>query len=305
MKTKELVNALKAIYYSNQLGIESLKEIVVHRINKLLYGTKKALEIKKQKQYQSIEKEYLKNNIWDFNGIKLPKWTNDFSQDILINNTYLDTLLVYCKYNDNYDSKLVDKLDLILPEGTYGYKNDKVDITVKEGDIVIDSGAWIGDFSAYASVKGAKVYAFEPSKKTVNYLKITQELNKNIHIVEKGLGDKEETAILENDSENSGANKIVDSNYNKNAEKIELTTIDDFVVEQKLERIDFIKADIEGFERFMLKGANKTLKNFAPKLAICTYHLPDDPQVLAKIILDANPNYTIVQKKSKLYAAVK
>ncbi|GHS89510.1 hypothetical protein AGMMS49957_12890 [Synergistales bacterium] len=44
-----------------------------------------------------------------------------------------------------------------------------------------------------------------------------------------------------------------------------------------MERMEFIKTDIEGYERHMLKGAAKTLKRFAPKLALCTYRLPDDP----------------------------
>jgi carbamoylphosphate synthase large subunit len=46
------------------------------------------------------------------------------------------------------------------------------------------------------------------------------------------------------------------------------------------------------------------LKTFAPKLAICTYHFPDDPEVLEKIIKDANPDYTVVHLRHKLVAAV-
>jgi hypothetical protein len=71
-----------------------------------------------------------------------------------------------------------------------------------------------------------------------------------------------------------------------------------------LERVDFIKADIEGAEREMLKGAAHVLKTFAPKLAICTYHLPDDPEVLEQIIKEANPNYKIVHLRHKLFATV-
>jgi len=117
------------------------------------------------------------------------------------------------------------------------------------------------------------------------------------------LGDKSDIYHLSHNNINSGANKITDGdNY---SEKIEVTTIDEFVAENELDRIDFIKADIEGFERNMLMGAKETLRRFSPKLAICTYHLLDDPEVLSKIILEANPNYTIIQKRKKLYAMVK
>ncbi|MDF2530903.1 MAG: methyltransferase FkbM family [Clostridia bacterium] len=46
------------------------------------------------------------------------------------------------------------------------------------------------------------------------------------------------------------------------------------------------------------------LKNHAPKLAICTYHLPDDKEVLERLILEVNPNYQIIHKWKKLYAYV-
>jgi hypothetical protein len=54
----------------------------------------------------------------------------------------------------------------------------------------------------------------------------------------------------------------------------------------------------------MLKVAGGVLKEFAPKLALCTYHLPDDPETLESLIKDANPNYRVVHISKKLFAAV-
>lgn len=105
------------------------------------------------------------------------------------------------------------------------------------------------------------------------------------------------------DLDNSAANSI-SLQRSSNVEKIEITTIDTFVLDNNLTKVDFIKADIEGAEREMLEGAKLTLKKYAPKLAICTYHRPDDPEVLEKIILDANPKYKIVHIEKKLFAQV-
>ena len=91
---------------------------------------------------------------------------------------------------------------------------------------------------------------------------------------------------------------------NKGELQVELYPVDAFVRDQRLARVDFIKADIEGYERHMLRGARETLARFAPKLALCTYHLPDDPEVLETLIKEANPAYEVVQKRKKLYAAV-
>lgn len=63
-------------------------------------------------------------------------------------------------------------------------------------------------------------------------------------------------------------------------EKVKVVSLDGFVENQGIKKIDFIKADIEGAERDMLLGATKVLREMAPKLSICTYHLPDDKKVL-------------------------
>ena len=90
----------------------------------------------------------------------------------------------------------------------------------------------------------------------------------------------------------------------KSSSPVVTTTLDEFVKEQKLDKVDFIKSDIEGYERYMLMGAQETLRRFAPKLALCTYHLPDDPAVMSALIRQANPAYNIVLKSKKLYASV-
>ena len=156
---------------------------------------------------------------------------------------------------------------------------------------------------------GGVTFAFEPSERNFNYLQQTAKLNKNIIPVKKGLSNKTATQkFFINTDSNTGADSMMDKSDDKNFEVnsniVETITLDDFVKENNLERVDFIKADIEGFERNMLQGAQETLKNFAPKLALCTYHLPDDPEVMSNLIMQANPNYKIVFGKMKLYASV-
>lgn len=240
---------------------------------------------------------------FDFNGGKLPDVTMDEDKFRLLSYIFEDVFLVSCYHKENYEKNFVESIDSVMGEGPYGYKDGNFDVTVHEGDIVIDAGAWIGDFSAYAASKGAFSYAFEPTKETFSWLKKTSELNEgHIYPIPFGLGDVVEMLSISTDNNNSGSNSLIKEG--ESAEQVAITTLDSFVKEHNLERIDFIKSDIEGFERNLLMGARETLKKFAPKLAVCTYHLPDDPVVLAQIIKEANPNYKIVQMRHKLFAAV-
>ena len=97
------------------------------------------------------------------------------------------------------------------------------------------------------------------------------------------------TAVFQSDGA-SGENCIV-VNGSKDGLKVNTITLDSYVKKNNIQKVDFIKADIEGAER-------------KPKLAICTYHLPDDKTVLPELILAANPKYKIIQSNSKLYANV-
>lgn len=73
----------------------------------------------------------------------------------LLNGIFDDTFCSYYYFGDKYDEATVDYCGVMLNDGLYGLVNEKVNVTVEPGDIVIDAWSWIGDFAAYASVKGA------------------------------------------------------------------------------------------------------------------------------------------------------
>ena len=245
--------------------------------------------------------------------VRFPEMDYVYSQRL---NGIVALLWTYLRFDDRHDEEISDYCCKLFGEEPYVLVNDSVNVIVEAGDIVIDAGSWVGDFAAYASVKGAdKVYAFEPTAKTFEILKNTAELNGNIIPVNKGLSDEASSIPLYiNTNGNTGSNSFMlpeekdflvpAKDFGEVQSEAQTVRLDDFVRENNLPRVDFIKADIEGFERHMLAGAQETLARFAPKLALCTYHLPDDPEVMAGLIKQANPKYNIVQKRKKLFASV-
>lgn len=234
---------------------------------------------------------------------------NSDYMNVFSNTVFRDTFLIpYC-LQDNYSADILRVMDIYMNEGPYGYQDTQknFDVTIHQGDIVIDAGAWIGDFSAYAASKGARVFAFEPSTKNFQCLERTAALNrpKEINAFNAALADSCTEMQLFHGNDTAGHYlKISDREESATSEAITTITLDDFVHQQHLERVDFIKADIEGAERRLLAGARETLRNFAPKLALCTYHLPDDPEVLEQMILEMNPEYKVIQLRKKLFACV-
>ena len=81
---------------------------------------------------------------------------------------------------------------------------------------------------------------------------------------------------------NSGSDRAV---------SVRAVTLDGMVEELKLDRVDFIKMDIEGAERHALAGAQRLLAVQKPRLAICIYHASDDPEVVPRVVFAANGTY--------------
>ena len=140
--------------------------------------------------------------------------------------------------------------------------------TVRSGDTVLDCGAAEGIFALRVLGRAGRIALFEPLPSWAPVLRRTFEGHPEVEIVSVGLGDAEGRADL-TDGVLRGA--IVDAVGGS----IPVTTVDRWVA-QKGWRVDYIKADLEGFEHQMLQGAAETIRRDRPKIAITVYHPGND-----------------------------
>jgi FkbM family methyltransferase len=164
---------------------------------------------------------------------------------------------------------------------------------VKENDIVFDIGAHIGFFSYFALQKGAKeVYAFEPNPYVFEILKKHAEMwSDKIKPFEIALYSSNGFQELLIPNPLTLESTLVLKKIGGEKVKVKTMTLDSFVKEYNVERVDFIKIDAEGSEREIIKGAKETIKRFKPKMAIAAYHLPDDKKVISGLVLSIRDDY--------------
>jgi FkbM family methyltransferase len=172
---------------------------------------------------------------------------------------------------------------------------------LNQDSIVIDAGANVGTFSIFAAsiATHGHIYAFEPTASTFSLLeKNAQNFPYNITCVNSGLGEAVSEKNILNLGMGSGGNVIEDSPFYKNSnadegklEKVTIITIDQFVAENNIPRVDFIKIDTEGYEANILRGAAETIKKFKPVIAMSAYHNPGDKKDLPRIVQSLVPEY--------------
>ncbi|MEW6558178.1 MAG: FkbM family methyltransferase, partial [Elusimicrobiota bacterium] len=114
-------------------------------------------------------------------------------------------------------------------------------------DTVIDCGAAEGLFSFIIAARCKEIYAIEPLKEFVSCLKRTFSNNKNVHIIEKALSDKEGKLFITSQGISS---QISDK---KNGNEIEVITLDRMFFENDIP-VSYIKIDLEGYDYHALRG---------------------------------------------------
>jgi len=198
--------------------------------------------------------------------------------------------------------------------GQYFYKKGDVIIKPQLNDIVLDCGACWGDTTLYFAHKVGKaghVYSFEFLPANIDVFNKNIKLNKNlserITLVQNPLSSisDQKVSYYEN-----GPGSSIKQDFINDSSSAKTVTIDDFISKKQVE-VDFIKMDIEGSEMDALKGAEKTIRKFKPKLAISIYHSLDDFVNIPKWITELNlgymlylEHYTIHNEETVIYAKV-
>jgi FkbM family methyltransferase len=159
---------------------------------------------------------------------------------------------------------------------------------VKSGNTVIDAGANCGHLTVFFSKlvgQSGKVFAFEPDKFNIERIQknmsLNQDLVDNIKIEDLLLWDKNEWIdFYEAGTVGSSAVWMPDAEH---CVKKQTITIDDWVKNNNLQKLDFIKMDIEGAEIEALDGCVETIRTLQPNFAIASYHVVNEEKTYIKV----------------------
>ena len=170
----------------------------------------------------------------------------------------IDNYTYLCYENDTISNSLLE----------YGYWENQLikyaETFLNDNSIILDIGANIGTWSIPLAIKNRKVYSFEPYDSSFYSLCGNIFLNNKEHIIypyHSAITDNvnKKTSMYLSETINIGGCKLLETKDNNNKlNRYNLITLDSL----KLEKVNFIKIDVEGQELNVIKGGTKTiLKN--------------------------------------------
>lgn len=134
---------------------------------------------------------------------------------------------------------------------------------IKNGDVVLDIGAFIGDHTIYYSKlvgDNGSVIAFEPNRDSFFCLEHNLKAYKNVELINSAIGKEYGFVRTVDVLGNIGMNFLIPDNLGG----IVIYSLN----QMEIDRIDFIKIDVEGFELDVLIGGKETINKFKPTMLI-------------------------------------
>jgi len=141
----------------------------------------------------------------------------------------------------------------------------------KDSPVVLDVGANGGSYSCdvVASNPSAMVFAFEPHPHTFERLVANVASYGNVRPINCAVGDSSGCQTLYDRPSESGTThasifrEVIEDIHKVQSSKYEVKviTLDEFIEEQRLVRVDLLKIDTEGYELNVLKGGVKAIRS--------------------------------------------
>ena len=151
-----------------------------------------------------------------------------------------------------------------------------LDRFLRPGMVVADAGANEGLYSLFAAQRvgnGGRVFAFEPSVRECERLKLNIQRNslRNVTVHPVALGEAGGAAVLHVAADDhSGQNTLGGFAYSDvsllHDEQVAVRTLDEVLAKSRVTRLDLLKMDVEGSETRLLRGAADTIRKYQPIL---------------------------------------
>jgi FkbM family methyltransferase len=242
------------------------------------------------KSHKNIEKIYLIDGgvcfLRNFEYEEIESKISEFSKtyEILEDQLSKDSMIGFIDSRISGYSEFIRKYT--VPESYF----PKELVKLEDDEILLDCGAFDGDtieiFKNYMKTAGKeykKIYGFEPDIDNYAKLKENNSADKNVIPLNIGVFNKKDTLSFCNDA--TGGSCVSNSGNTT----IEVEKIDNLIPNDS--EVTIIKMDLEGVELEALEGAQNTIKNYKPRLAIAVYHKVDDLIKIPKYIKSLVPEY--------------
>ena len=187
--------------------------------------------------------------------------------------------------------------------------------------VFVDAGAYTGDtmedFVRRTHGKFHEIISFEPTESLYKnvverkYFLMDRWQLKEYQItpIFGGIGEFDaKMPLIIKDSDANGAGNSFYDIAERTGDMVNVHSLDSYMGG---DRVTFIKADIEGFELEMLKGAENTIQIWRPDLAICVYHKTSDIYEIPEYVKSIVPEYKLYLRhhhddysETVLYASV-
>lgn len=209
-------------------------------------------------------------------------------------------------FYENWDSSYIPNIlrEIYLDKVYAKYFDGKKDLNI------VDAGANIGLFSQFASQYAKKVVSIEPSSRTMALFKHMLDFNKITNVVPIAGAISNEDGEMNfyhngNTTMNSLKQEVEDGT--QEVEKVRTLTFGTLMAENKLDKIDFLKLDIEGSEVDVV--CSPSFARVAPLIdsLVVEYHVWSgrNPQQLVNALRDYGFKVEQIPSDATIYGATR